>query len=58
MRQKARFYDPEDWKALTTRIPKTLAHQMRVYTVEHETHLRLFVIAALEEKLRKERRRA
>jgi len=44
--------DDEAFVTLATRIPKTLHHQLRVYSVETGISQMEFVCAALEEKLR------
>ena len=48
----------EVWVQLATRIPKPLHRQMRLYCVEAETSIMEFVIAALEEKLKRRAGRA
>jgi hypothetical protein len=48
----------EVWVQLATRIPKPLHREMRLYCVEAETSIMEFVIAALEEKLKRHAGRA
>ena len=44
--------DDEAFVTLATRIPKTLHHQLRIYSVETGISQMEFVCAALQEKLR------
>ena len=46
----------EPWTQLATRIPKNLHRRLKLYCVTHDIVLMHFVVEAIEEKLRRERR--
>ena len=46
----------EPWTQLATRIPKELHRRLKLYCVTHDIALMHFVVEAIEEKLRRERR--
>jgi hypothetical protein len=50
--------DDEAFVTLATRIPKSLHHQLRIYSVETGISQMEFVCAALQEKLRESGARA
>jgi len=45
----------EPWTQLATRIPQELHRRLRLYCVTHDIVLMHFVVAAIEEKLGRER---
>ena len=45
----------EPWTQLATRIPQELHRRLRVHCVTHDIVLMHFVVAAIEEKLGRER---
>ena len=47
-----------DSQPLATRVPASLRHRVRLYCIEHEVKVQDFVREALEEALRRSRRRA
>jgi hypothetical protein len=47
----------EPWVLLATRVPKTLHRRLKLYSVRTDATLMAFVVAAIEEKLRRERGR-
>jgi len=49
--------DPtEAWVQLATRIPKSLHRELRLHCVHADTSMMEFVVAALKEKLARQRR--
>jgi hypothetical protein len=48
----------EPWVQLATRIPKPLHRELKLFCVTRDTSVMEFVVAALEEKLAREERRA
>ena len=54
----ARETTDEAWVQLATRIPKPLHRELKLHCVHTDTSLMAFVVAALKEKLVRERRRA
>ena len=44
----------EGWAQLATRIPKSLHRRLKLHCVERDIQIMEFVVAALEEKLRRE----
>ncbi len=45
----------EAWVQLATRIPKTLHRELKLHCVTHETTVMDFVVAALQERLAREK---
>ena len=43
--------EAEAWVQLATRIPKTLHRALKLHSVEAETSVMAFVVAAIQEKL-------
>ena len=49
--------DEDVWVQLATRIPKDLHRELKLHCVTNDTSVMDFVVAALEEKLGKARKR-